>query len=59
MDRDKEAQQKRMPNETAEREASTLRTEATPPQPQFESNKTHGDKLDPIIPRDADQKGDR
>ena len=58
MDREKEAQRQQMPNETAEREASTLRTEATP-KPQVESNKTHGDKLDPIIPRDADQKGDR
>jgi hypothetical protein len=59
MDRDKDTQQpQRTPNETAEREASTLRTEATPHQ-QGESNKTHGDKLEAIIPRDADQKGDR
>jgi hypothetical protein len=27
-------------------------------QPQDEPNKVHGDKLDPIIPRGADQKAD-
>jgi hypothetical protein len=37
-------------------EADRARREA--PQPQDESTKRHGDKLDPVIPRGADQKGD-
>ena len=37
-------------------EAGMARRE--PPQPQDESTKRHGDKLDPVIPRGADQKGD-
>jgi len=37
-------------------EADLARREA--PRPQDESSKVHGDKLDPVIPRGADQKGD-
>jgi hypothetical protein len=37
-------------------EAETTRGERL--QPQDESTKVHGDKLDPVIPRGADQKGD-
>jgi hypothetical protein len=33
-------------------------TRRDPPQPQQESTKVHGDKLDPVIPRGADQKDD-
>lgn len=36
----------------------TERTRGEAPQPQDESTKVHGDKLDPVIPRGADQKGD-
>ena len=38
--------------------ADERKHDETTAQPQDESSKVHGDKLDPIIPRGADQKGD-
>lgn len=38
--------------------ADERKRDETTARPQDESTKVHGDKLDPIIPRGADQKGD-